>query len=289
MAAVKTSAISSVQQEIADVLGTEMPEGNPNDQKFLKAVLTATLNEELVSEEQWNQLSEEAQQWANDAAEAMKHKKTLPQFPDGQPEINEEDEETEQEEQPVAKKAAKSKKAVEPPEVDEGDKQDEAEQEDEAEVESLQPAQEAGSMEDEDDAEISDGTNEEESEVTKATTRKAKAAKSSTSNGSTEPRKAGRPRKGAAEKPTKAPKVAKAPKESKPKPSKKAKESNGSGSVKGIDAVFKIIARDLKASKETVANKLETQGVEVPKNRLDDLYRKAHKMVDALVGAGKMS
>lgn len=70
--------MSKIQKELSEVTEVTKKRGQ-DEQEFLKALVKATSD---LKDDDWNALSPEAQDWFNEAADAMNAKKGLPAFPD---------------------------------------------------------------------------------------------------------------------------------------------------------------------------------------------------------------
>lgn len=102
--------MSDVKAELLKATGVK-PKKNEDEQDFLNRIVKAV---GALDDDAWSDLSEAAQQWANDATKKVKAKKDIPGFPD--------DEEEEEDEKPAKKKTASKKSDEEEEEDDEDDK-----------------------------------------------------------------------------------------------------------------------------------------------------------------------
>lgn len=97
--------MSKIQQELAASTEVTKKRGQ-DDQEYLKALIKATSD---LADAQWNKLSTEAQDWFNEAADAMNSKKDIPAFPDA---VKEEKEETTTRRRGAAKEETKASPVV---------------------------------------------------------------------------------------------------------------------------------------------------------------------------------
>ena len=87
---------SKIETELLEATGLRAKKSEDRED-FLKR-MTKAVASKTFPEEKWDDLSEEAQNWANDAAEALQAKKEIPDFPDAEPEDEAEGDEPEEDE-----------------------------------------------------------------------------------------------------------------------------------------------------------------------------------------------
>lgn len=252
------TAVSPVQEELAKLLGKDMPKGKPEDQKFLKALLICVIGKgdnaegAKLSEDQWDDLSEATRNWATEAAQAMSDREPLPALPEAA-ETDDGEEVTEEASEPQPKKARKAKAA----------KAEAANEEEETEE---QEEQVVASSSDESAEEETDDNQGKESEM--AATKQKRGTKAATAK--TAKTKAEKP-----EKPEKA--------------QKRASKANGHATKKaGVDVVFELVIRNPKSGLETVIEKAKAAGVDTSDAQIGTLYRLAQKYHAKEVELGKL-
>ncbi len=129
--------MSKVAEELLKVTKVKKKKGEDHQEladRIVKAI-------DKLEDDDWSDLSEDAQKWANDAAKKAKAKKPFPDFPDDEDEEGEEEEEEEKSSKKPAKKEEKkpakkedkksSKKKDEEEEGEDEDEDGEEEEEDE--------------------------------------------------------------------------------------------------------------------------------------------------------------
>lgn len=114
--------MSKIQEELVEL--TEVKQKRKeNEQEYLYRLAEATSN---AADSDWDELSEEAQQWVNDAIQAKNDDEDIPEFPDGdEPEEDLPEDEPEEEADPEEEPAEEDQEGeVEDPEEDDGEEED---------------------------------------------------------------------------------------------------------------------------------------------------------------------